>query len=254
MNFSLFGEKHPHHIVAEQDVEKELFLLLTEAKELYQRDVVFGEKRYARYVEDFVNSHRYIDCNRTVCNNCHEMNLHIVKGLLTDCNNLVKQFFESDTFSFEECMRLKRMYDTSNLSQPSDWNGTGSHFNVPLSFGCSFTKEQMEGITVCADTYHLFCVPSLKVEDMETLFACKEGFYIRVNNVRYVAVLFDALLENKLIRSYWQSVLEKGKFLLRKNGRGFVSASSLSSALSAARANMTSVSKGIRKEINELKR
>ena len=44
-------------------------------------DFVIG-KRYDRYVDDFINSHRYINCNSAICRNCHEMNIHIVKGLL----------------------------------------------------------------------------------------------------------------------------------------------------------------------------
>lgn len=60
MTLSLFGgKKHLHHFVAEQDVAKELFALLVEAKTMYLRDVVTGNKQYYRYVEDFVNSHRY---------------------------------------------------------------------------------------------------------------------------------------------------------------------------------------------------
>ena len=47
----------------------------------------------------------------------------------------------------------------------------------------------MAGIVSCANTYHLFCVPTVRMEDMEALFACKEGFRIRVNNIRHVAVL-----------------------------------------------------------------
>ena len=85
MALSLFGgKKHLHHFVAEQDVAKELFALLVEAKTMYLRDVVTGNKQYYRYVEDFVNSHRYIDCDHAVCRNCHEMNIHIVKGLLNE--------------------------------------------------------------------------------------------------------------------------------------------------------------------------
>ena len=30
----------------------------------------------------------------------------------------------------------------------------------------------------------------LCVEDMEALFSCKEGFHIRVNNLRHVVILF----------------------------------------------------------------
>lgn len=54
MALSLFGgKKHLHHFVAEQDVAKELFALLVEAKTMYLRDVVTGNKQYYRYVEDF---------------------------------------------------------------------------------------------------------------------------------------------------------------------------------------------------------
>lgn len=88
---------------------------------------------------------------------------------------------------------------------------------------------------------------------MEALFACKEGFRIRVYNLRHVAILFDALLENSLIQSRWQSVLDKGRFLLSKDGRRSVSATSLSSALSAVRKNRTSVAMGIRRAVERLK-
>lgn len=112
MALSLFGgKKHLHHFVAEQDVAKELFALLVEAKTMYLRDVVTGNKQYYRYVEDFVNSHRYIDCDHAVCRNCHEMNIHIIKGLLNDCSHLIRAFFTEADFSFEKCMELKRTYD-----------------------------------------------------------------------------------------------------------------------------------------------
>lgn len=129
----------------------------------------------------------------------------------------------------------------------------GSAGVQPLSFGCNFTHKQMIGITACANTYHLFCVSPLRIEDMEALFSCKQGFCIRVNNIRHVAILFDALLEHSFIQAQWQAVLDSGRFLQTKNGKGFVSASSLSSALSAMRNNMTSAAYGIRRAISELK-
>ena len=98
MALSLFGgKKHLHHFVAEQDVAKELFALLVEAKTMYLRDVVTGNKQYYRYVEDFVNSHRYIDCDHAVCRNCHEMNIHIIKGLLTIAPILSEHFLPKQT-------------------------------------------------------------------------------------------------------------------------------------------------------------
>ena len=137
---------HHRHITAVQDVRNELFALLASARETYLRDVIDSGKLYRRFVDDFINSHRY-----------------------------------------------------------------------------------------SANTYRLFCVSTVRMEDMEALFSCKEGFRIRVNNIRRVAVLFDALLEKSYILSNWQSVLARGKFLLSKDGKRIVTATSLSSALSAAK-------------------
>lgn len=156
-----------------------------------------GGKRYGRYVDDFINSHRYIDCNSAVCRNCHEMNIHIIRGLLLDCTSLVKSLFTAETFSFEECMALKQKYDIAGVWFDSS-RIEDSRNAPPLSFGCNFSREQMTGIVACANAYHLFCVSTLRIEDMEALFACKENFCIRVNNILHVAVLFDALLETPL--------------------------------------------------------
>lgn len=227
--------------------------MLSKARELYLQEVITDSKRYDRYAEDLVNSHRYIDCDKAVCRNCHEMNIHIVKGLLTDYADLVKPLFTSDSFSFDECMELKRIYDTSESLTITDKQRAEEPINAPpLSLGCNFSREQMAGIVSCANTYHLFCF-STCIEDMEALFACKEGFRMRVNNLRHVAILFDALLENSLIQSRWQSVLDKGRFLQSKDGRRSVSATSLSSALSAVRNNRTSVAVGIRRAVERLK-
>ena len=108
----------------------------------------------------------------------------------------------------------------------------------------------------CNLRYHHFCiecaVATVRMEDMEALFTCKEGFRIRVNNIRHVAVLFDALLERSCIQAHWQSVLERGKFLVSKDGKRIVTASSLSTALSAARIRPTSVVYAIRTMIGRL--
>lgn len=232
----------------------ELFALLTEAKTVYLHDVVLGGKQYHRYVDDFVNGHRYIDCDHAACRNCHEMNIHIVKGLLTECAHLIQPLFTASDFSVEECVELRRQYDRAEpLPTPIVHRNDGLVKAPPLSFGCDFTQEQMTGIVSCANTYHLFCVSMLRIEDMEALFSCKEGFHIRVNNLRHVAIFFDALLENSFIQFRWQSVLDRGKFLQSKDGSRFVSASSLSSALSAVRSNMTSVAYIIRQTIGQLK-
>ena len=242
-----------HHFATEHDVAEELFTLLSEARVIYLQDVIKSGKRYDRYVDDFVHRHRYINCNNAVCRNCHEMNIHIVKGLLHDCAGLVRKYFTADSFSFEDCMRLKWKYNFYESSSPGSPGADNPTRVPPLSFGCNFSREQMKDIVACATAFHLFCVSTLCIEDMEALFSCRENFSIRVNNVRHVAVMFDALLENRLIEPYWQSVLDKGRFLVSKDGRSYVSASSLSTALSIARIKKTAAANGIRKAIAGLK-
>ena len=112
------------------------------------------------------------------------MNIHIVKGLLTECAHLIQPLFTASDFSFDECMELRRQYDRSEPLPPPVVHRNDSLVKAPpFSFGCNFTQEQMTGIVSCANTYHLFCVSTLGVEDMEALFSCKEGFHIRVNNL-----------------------------------------------------------------------
>ena len=108
----------------------------------------------------------------------------------------------------DDCMELKRRYDTSEINSPAfAYDEDPMATATSLSIECNFTEEQMTGIVACANTYHLFCVPTVRMEDMETLFACKEGFRIHVNNIRHAAVLFDALLERSYIQAHWQSGL-----------------------------------------------
>lgn len=66
-------------------------------------------------------------------------------------------------------MKLKSIYDTSSQLLLSCKNGLDSHFPAPFSFECSFIKVRLAGITLCADAYHLFRVPSLKIEDLEAI-------------------------------------------------------------------------------------
>ena len=139
------------------------------------------------------------------------MNIHIVKGLLTDCPlPYPTAFFPPPSLSFEECMELKRKYDTFGT-----WHlpiVIRQSFHFFLLTAVLSRKLQLAGIVSCANTYHLFCSP-VTIDDMESLSSpCKIGFCLRVNSVRRVAILFDALLENSFIQPYWQSVPRKRAF------------------------------------------
>lgn len=217
---------HHRHITAEQDVWNGLFALLASAREAYLRNVVDSGKLYRRFVDDFINSHRYIDCDNVVCRNCHEMIIHIVRGILHDYQDCVREKFATESFSLDDCMELKRMYDTSEINSPAfAYDADPMATAASLSFECNFSKEQMAGIVSCANTYHLFCVPTVRMEDMEALFACKEGFRIRVNNIRHVAVLSTRCSKGRAYRhtgspflkevDFWFPRMENGSRPLR---------------------------------------
>jgi len=178
------------------------------------------------------------------------MNIQIVKGLLTDCFHLIEPLFSASSFSFEECIELKRKYDIPD--QESSFPDRNSAELSFLSFDSALSRDQLAGIASCANTYHLFCSP-VTVDDMDLLFSCKRGFSLRVNSVRRVAILFDALLEYSFIHPYWQAVLERGRFLRSKDGTHFITASSISTTLSLVRNKMTSIAYNIRMLVSQLK-
>ena len=136
---------HHRHITVEQDVRNELFALLASARKTYLRDVIDSGKLYHRFVDDFINSHRYIDYGNVVCRNCHEMIIHIVRGILHDYQDCVRKKFTTESFSLDDCMELKRMYDTSEINSPAfAYDANPMATATSLSFECNFSKEQIE--------------------------------------------------------------------------------------------------------------
>ena len=110
-----------------------------------------------------------------VCRNCHEMIIHIVRSILYDYQEWARKEFATESFSLEDNMELKKMYDTSEINSPAfAYDADPLATAASLSFECNFSKEQMAGIVSCANTCHLLCVPTVRMEDMEALFACKE--------------------------------------------------------------------------------
>lgn len=97
-----------NHFVTVEDVANELCTLLQEAQKVYLQEVLESSKQYSRYVDDFVNSHRYIECDNVACRNCHEMNIHIVKILLTEYSGIVRSSFTHGTLSLRNAWNLNR--------------------------------------------------------------------------------------------------------------------------------------------------
>lgn len=72
-----------------------------------------------------------------------------------------------------------------------------------------------------------------------------------MENIRNVAVMFDTMVEQKLIGWNWKIVMANGKHLLSKTGKP-ISASSLSSALAEIKKHPTAMSKSIAQAIRRI--
>ena len=238
------------HFISEKDAQTELWILLLSVREMhwkYKRTM--GEEVTGNLVEEFVSSHRHVNCANPQCRNIHGKNHNIARRILAERPDLAQQLFSCRTFTLGDSIKMKNVFDTTDAPPPNKTHVTDiSEMKRPLSFGCHLTYEQMVRIADCANTSHLFCVQEVSVEDVQSLLKCEQGFQITVNNIRNVTVMLDTMVEQKLIDWNWKAAMTSGKHLLSKT-RKPISASSLSSALSEVRKRPTAMSKNIARTI-----
>lgn len=241
------------HFNNEKDAQTELWILLLSAREMYWRNErTSSRKDHKRLVEEFADSHKHVNCDSHQCRNAHGRNYNAVRRLLAERPDLAQQLFRSRTFTFGDSIKMKNVFDTTDAPPPPKTHiADVSGMKRLLSFGCHLSNEQMIRIADCANTSHLFCVQEVCVEDIRSLLECKQGFQITVENIRNVAVMFDTMVEQKLIGWNWKTVMSSGKHLLSKTGKP-ISASSLSSALSEIKKHPTAMSKNIAQAIRRI--
>ena len=241
------------HFCSEKDAQTEFWILLLSAREMFWRNErTSGRKSHKRLVEEFADSHKHVNCDSHRCRNVHGRNYNAVRRLLVERPDLAQQLFHCRTFTLGDSVKMKNVFDTTDAPPPNKTHVADvSGMKRPLSFGCHLTYEQMVRIADCANTSHLFCVQEVCVEDMRLLLECKQGFQITVENIRNVAVMFDTMVEHKLIGWNWKTVMSSGKYLLSKTGKP-ISASSLSSALSEIKKHPTAMSRSIVQAIRRI--
>lgn len=225
---------------------EELFSLFMSARDLYIKEVVENHMKPSCFIEMYCDSRKYIDCRKVRCRNVHQMNLGIVRRIFTnnsspnDAMLLKTDFGEEDFRQILDNLLIESI--PPSKEEPS------------LSFGCNFSEEQMTRITALADKCHLFCVYDTDElqKSLVSLFECKNGFRMEVNNIRMVAIFFDAFLCNNMICYGWQKIIASGGFLISHKTGQPISASSLSSALCKARAHKSPIGNYIQAVIRRI--
>ena len=246
MVISLFDEmKCIHrHVECEEDVNRELYELFNSAKSLYQTEVVEHHMKPDVFMDLFISSHQYINCNRACCKNSHEMNLKIIRKLFEEPadESLLNQKLTKDDFLQLVHSRLTSSCPVSDVKHSY------------LTLDSCFSDIQLEHLAKIALQNNLFQLDEqddvLKV--LSFLFEHKPYTLVHVNHVRNMAILFDALSENKMISGRWQSIIEsRGTVLSHHTGKPLTS-SSFSSALSKVRKIPTAAYYSIREAVKKM--
>ncbi len=237
------------HVCCDEDIYDELFGLLSSMKKLYVEKVMNGGMKHDRFIDLFCDSHHSIGCKQPCCNNAHRMNMGIVRNLYTQEKDMLDRYLYKDSFTKEDFHELIHHHLTTSTENQS-------HAAASMSFGGKFTDRQLDCLAKIAQDNHLFKLSNDTEARavMDDLLHCKAGFTVEVRNLRNVAVFFDELLTNNLVCYNWQSVIEKGRFLISPKNNKHVAASDLSSALYKARISSSVAKHNIRDSIKQMKK
>ena len=251
MVISLFEEMTGthKHVRCNEDIYNELFGLLSSMRKLYVEKVTNGNMKQMCFIDLFCDSHHSIGCKLPCCNNAHRMNMGIVRNLYTQEKEMLDMYLYKDSFTKEDFNELLQHYLTTSTE-------IQLQMATPISFGGKFTDRQLDCLAKIAYDNHLFLLPEetdVKAV-MDALLHCKTAFTVKVRNLRNVAVFFDELLTNNIVCYNWQSVIEKGRFLVSPKSNKSIGTSDLSSALYKARISPTIAKSNIRDGIKKMKK
>lgn len=235
------------HVRCDKDIDDELFALLSSMRKLHAEKVTNGNMRPERFFELFCDSHHFIGCDNSSCMNAHRMNMGIVRNLYTQEKELLDEYLQKEQFDKEDFLELLHRYLTAQTECQPDAVS-------PITLGGRFTERQTACLAGIAHRYRLFLLPEGMDDStaMTALLQCKPGFSVKVRNIRNIAVLLDELLAYNLVVHNWQSIMERGRFLLSPKSDKPVTASVLSSALNNTRYSPTPIQSGIRKAVREM--
>ena len=236
-----------NHVESNEDVEIELYELFQKARNSYLSEVVEKRVRLDYFIDLFLSSHHYIDCDYAKCRNAHRRNLTLIRQLFTDSFYLVEPLLVKSSVSQAELNALVCRHLTSVL-----------YFKKKESYslGCRFSDRQIEQLACISETYDIFnTMEGGDIRDaLRSLFSCQIGFRLQVCHVRRAAVLFDALLDCNMISRNWQNVLHKGHFLVSPQRGQWIKKNSLSSSLNKAKESSAAEFVNIRKAVYEMKK
>ena len=180
--------------IESEQPKDELWTLYRAAFELYQSEVLTGEQKHSRYVNDFISYHLPFFGENKEAIKAHSRNLAIMHELLMERQDLVVAFFCKDDFTEEDYHKMHKLFNTTN------------HVSDVQPRLASFTKEQISLITGFVNGVNLFSV-SVSESDMVRLFECSLVHPVKATCNRRMAIFFDALRSEALLPFAWQKII-----------------------------------------------
>lgn len=124
--------------------ENELWQLYRAAYEQYQCEIIKGEKKYSRFVNDFIAYHFPTLCTHEDQIRLHVMHVFSIKELLEERCDLVDYFFSRENFEEKDYRQMEHLFNT------------GSTIESGKKRLANFTEEQIRLITEFAKSTKLF--------------------------------------------------------------------------------------------------
>lgn len=198
--------------------KEELWELYHAAYEQYQSEVISGEKKYSRFVNDFISYHLYLGSSDPSVIREHIRNVSAMHELLTDRIDLVEEFFSLQSFSKEDYIQMSHRFNTSD-----------HEVKIPVIIA-HFSDSQLSLITHFANEADLF-VDLVDVETMRSFFNCTLKKPLVANNSTPVLLLLNVLSQQYMITHSWQQLVASNKLLAPRRTMKPYSKTALSSRL-----------------------
>lgn len=188
--------------IDQPEVDK-LWALFRSAYELYQSEIINGDKLYGRYVNDFISFHLPIFTSDEFLIRKHIMHINAMHELLTERIDLVKKYFTMDDFTFTDYESMNKEFNSVDIvRQQSEMIANFNHAQISL-------------ITVFVNEANLFLEP-INDKMLQAFFEGTLNEPLIANNASSFLLLLNMLYKNKFLIYGWQKIVaEKG--LLKSN-------------------------------------
>ena len=185
----------------EQPEANELWTLFRAAHEQYQSEIVNGNKRYHRYVNDFV-SYNFPFFGKENLIREHVKNINLIYELLTERRDLVDKFIAKTDFSEEDFQQMMVEFNTV-YSEP-----------VYYSHIALFSDEQISMITDYLNNHEKMFVKEVTKSQIKDFFECKLTTPLTVKSLPDFAIFLDKMYFYRLIVRRWAHLIDVHKMIM----------------------------------------